>query len=357
MILSTRSILAVLQACECMGVEMKLLVIGKPGRFKTYSADYELYQKVTVVYVTSRTSDDEMLRLAADADMILADAMAGVSAYVINQMPNLKIIHSEGVGYNFIDIEAARARKIYVCNCKGINAMAVAEQTILLMLGLLRDVCNGDKSVRLGKQIDVKERYMQQGNLRELGDCSVGLLGFGDIAKCVAKMLQVFGSKTYYYSRSQISGEAEKEYQVTYLPMEELLATCDVVSLHLPVTKQTHNIAGEEFFAKMKIGAYLVNTARGELVDSVALTQAIREGKLSGAGLDTIADEPVAEDNILLQSAGDIADKLILSCHIGGITASSFKRGYEMIWSDFGKVMAGDEPEHIVNPWNSYILS
>lgn len=185
---------------------MKLLVIGKPGRLEKYSEGYELYQKVAVVHVTGQTSDDEILSLAADADMILVDAMAGVSANVISQMPNLKIIHSEGVGYNFIDIEAARAKKIYVCNCKGMNAMAVAEQTILLMLGLLRDVCNGDKNVRSGKQIHVKEQYMQLGNLRELGDCSIGLVGFGDIAKCVAKMLQAFGVKTYYYSRNQISG-------------------------------------------------------------------------------------------------------------------------------------------------------
>ncbi|MCB7319711.1 2-hydroxyacid dehydrogenase [Lacrimispora sp. 210928-DFI.3.58] len=330
---------------------MKLLVIGRPGRLEKYSPDTELYRNTEVVRVMPGTPDEEILKVAADAEMILVDAMSGVSRTVMEGMPNLKIIHSEGVGFNFIDVEAAKEKHIYVCNCKGMNALAVAEQAILLMLGLLRQVCYGDRSVREGSQIEVKEGYMKAGSLKEIGDCTVGLLGFGDIAKETARLLKAFGAKTYYYDIFRASEEKEKEYGAEYKPMDELLAVSDIVSLHLPVTPQTANMVGKEFLDKMKQGAYLVNTSRGELVDSAALAEAVKSGKLAGAGLDTIAGEPVQKDNELLQAMGEGADKFILSCHIGGITASSFRRGYEMVWSDFAKVAAGEKPEHIVNPW------
>lgn len=330
---------------------MKLLVIGKKGRLAKYTPDPSMYAGFEISYVPMGASDDEILAAGRDADFILVDAMGRVSGNVIEQMPNLKMIHSEGVGYNFIDVEAAKKRRIYVCNCKGMNAAAVAEQTILLMLGLLRGVVTGDRDVRAGKQIETKEAYMLAGNLTELGDCTIGLVGFGDIAKETARMAAVFGARVVYYKPVRASEELEKTYGVTYMGLDELLASSDIVSLHLPVTKDTRNMADAGFLAKMKMGSYLVNTSRGELVDSAALLDAIRSGHLAGAGLDTIAGEPVQADNAVLQAEKDVADKLIFSCHIGGITASSFRRGYEMVWSDIQKAAAGEKPDHIVNPW------
>jgi lactate dehydrogenase-like 2-hydroxyacid dehydrogenase len=329
---------------------MKLLVIGAPGRLEKYSPDTELYRSTEVVRVLPGTPDEEIIKVASDVDMILVDAMSGVSGNVIEHMPNLKIIHSEGVGFNLIDTETAKARNVYVCNCKGMNALAVAEQALLLMLGLLRHVCVGDQGVREGRQIEMKEGYMKAASLMELGDCTVGLIGFGDIAKETARLLAAFGAKTYYYKTSRAPEEVEKEYHATYLPLDELLAVSDIVSLHVPVTPQTTNMVNKELIDKMKDGAYLVNTSRGELVDSKALVAAVKAGKLAGAGLDTIAGEPVRKDNVLLTEMGDAADKFLLSCHIGGITASSFRRGYEMVWDDFAKVAAGERPDHVVNP-------
>jgi phosphoglycerate dehydrogenase-like enzyme len=106
-----------------------------------------------------------------------------------------------------------------------------------------------------------------------------------------------------------------------------------------------------EFFGKMKEGSYLVNTARGELVDSEALVEAIRSGKLAGAGLDCVAGEPVSADNVILKAEKAVEDKIVYSCHVGGITASSFKRGYQMVWDDIAKVEKGEAPDHVVNRW------
>jgi len=328
---------------------MKLLVIGKEGRLQRYTQDASLYEEYEICYVPTGSPDEVILEAGKDADFALVDAVAKLSADVINQMPNLKLIHSEGVGFNGIDIEAAAKRGIYVCNCKGMNATAVAEQALLLMLGLLRDVCGGDRSVRAGQQIQVKEQVMINASLKELGDCTIGIVGMGDIGKATAKMAAVFGAKVNYYSRHRLEPAVESAYGVTYMTLDELLASSDIISIHAPVTKETERMANADFFKKMKQGAYLINTARGELVDEPALLEAIRSGHLAGAGLDTLSGEPVRPGHPMLQAEPEVAEKILYSCHIGGVTASSFKRGYDMIWEDIKKVAVGERPARVVN--------
>lgn len=328
---------------------MKVLHIGKKGNVERFSNPSEIVKNMELLDMAAGLSEEEYLANAADADYIIADAMAKVSGALISRMPNLKMIHSEGVGYNFFDLETASKRGIYVCNCKGMNAMAVAEQTILLMLGLLRDVKNGDEAVRNGHQIEKKEGYMKEANLLELADCRVGLLGFGDIAKCVAGLLKEFRAEVFYYDLYRAEESAESQYQVIYCSFDEILNSCDMVSMHLPVTAETENIADDDFFGKMKQGAYFVNTARGELVDSGALIRALQSGKLEMAGLDTVAGEPVKADHLLLKQDDSVSSRLLFSPHIGGITSSSFKRGYSMIWADIQNVIDGNRPERVVN--------
>ncbi len=328
---------------------MKLLVIGTKGRIEKYTEDASKYQAYEIVYVSPNANDDEILRVGKDADVILVDAMGKVSGNVIQQMPNLKCIHSEGVGYQGVDVQAATEKGIYVCNCKSMNASAVAEQTILLMLGVLKNVIGGNESVRNGTQIQTKEAYMLSGNLKELSECTVGLIGFGDIAKATAKLLHAFGAKVIYYKRHPESESINEEYHVKYVPFDQLLKESDIVSLHVPVTEQTKYMVNQEFFKKMKKDAYLINTSRGELVDNNALIEALEDGMIAGAGLDTIDGEPIQKDNPLLHVSNEVDQKLLLSCHIGGITGASFKRGYEMVWSDFELVNKGEKPNHCVN--------
>lgn len=334
-----------------MAEKKKLLVIGRQGLIERYTPDASLYADYDISCVPMGTPDEEILAAGQDAEFIICDAIAQISEKVISGMPKLKVIHSNGVAFNKIDVEAAKKHQVYVCNCKGMNATAVAEQAILLMLGLLRDVCGGDRAVRTGRQIQVKEGYMAAGSLKELGDCRIGLVGFGDIAKATARLAKVFGAKVCYYDVFRAKAETEQEYGVEYQELDELLASADMVSIHLPVTKETENMVNAEFLAKMKAGAYLINTARGELVDEAALLDALRQGRLAGAALDTITKEPVQADHLMLQAEPEVEAKILYSCHIGGITGSSFRRGYEMIWSDFAKAAAGEKPDHVVNPW------
>lgn len=330
---------------------MKLLVIGKEGKLKNYIKDEEFYKAFDVITVPTGSTDDEILAAGKDSDVILADAISKVSKNVIDNMPNLKMIHSEGVSFNQIDIEAAKAKHVYVCNCKSMNASAVAEQTLLLMLGLLRDVVNGHFDCMEGRQLETKENFMVKGNLKELGDCKVGLVGFGDIAKYTAKFVSALGGKVCYYDVFRAKPEVEAEYGVEFMPLDELLANCDIISMHVPVIPSTMHMANAEFFAKMKDGAYFINTARGELMDAMDLLDAIRSGHIAGAGIDTIEGEPVQKDNPILLAEPEVEKKIIYSCHVAGITASSFRRGYEMVYSDLMKVYNGQEPDRIVNKW------
>ena len=327
---------------------MKILVIGKEGRLQART-DPAVYSAHEVVYVPLGADEKQMLQVGQGAQAILFDAIARVPAAVIEGLPDLRMIHSEGVGYNGVDVEAAARRGVPVCNCKGMNAGAVAEQTLLLMLGLLRNVAQGDRDVRAGKQMEVKEGYMLRGDLRELADCTVGLLGFGDIARETARLCRAFGAKVLYHTRSRRSPEEEAAAGVEYREQEALLAESDIVSIHLPALPQTYHLADRAFFEKMRPGAMLINTARGELVDSEALMQALLEGRLSGAGLDCVDGEPVQADNPLLAAPPEAADKILYSCHIGGITASSFKRGNAMFWENVARVEKGEPPLRVVN--------
>lgn len=329
---------------------MKVLHIGKKGNMEKYSAkDSYLYQldKADMDY---GLSTEEYVRAAGDADFIVADAIAPVGGDLIRAMKNLKLIHSEGVAFNSIDVQAASERHVYVCNSEGMNAMAVAEQTVLLMVGMLRDVAGGDRAVREGRQIQVKETYMREGSLKELADCSVGLVGFGHIAKSVAGLLKAYGVSTIYYNkRHRLSEDKEREYGVSYRNLKDLLQESDIVSLHLPVNDSTRGMADNGFFSQMRDGSYFVNTSRGELVEDDALAKALADGKLAMAGLDTLDHEPVQADHPLLHLPEDVEKKILFSPHIGGITASSFRRSYAMVWEDIEAAAEGREPKRVVN--------
>lgn len=328
----------------------KILHIGKKENMEKYSADKSLLYTLDVVNLNYGLAAEEYGKAAGDAEFLIADAIAPVSAAVMDALPHLKLIHSEGVAYNQIDLAAAGARGIYVCNSEGMNASAVAEQTVVLMTGMLRDIAGGDRAVREGRQIEVKEEYMKTGDLKELADCSVGLIGFGNIGRAVAALLAAYGVRNIWYNkRHLLSAEEEAEYRVRFREIPDLLAESDIVSLHLPVNESTRGMADAAFFSAMREGSYFVNTARGELVDDQALAEALASGKLRMAGLDTLDHEPVKKDHPLLNLPEAVAEKILFSPHIGGITASSFRRSYAMIWEDIASVMNGQRPKRVVN--------
>ena len=329
---------------------MKILHIGKRGNLQRFTQPDSILRTMTLVDVPMNEPVSAYLKDGADADFIIADAMAPVTGELIRSMQNLKLIHSEGVAYNSFDLEAADACGVYVCNSKGMNAVAVAEQAVLLMVGMLRNVAQGDAAVRAGHQIEMKEGYMVRSDLRELSEFSIGLIGYGDIARETARLVRAYGVSTVYYNkRHRLSPEEEKAQGVIYKPVDELLKASGIVSLHLPVNAKTTHFANRRFFDLMQPGSYLVNTARGELVDDQALIDALASGKLAMAGLDTLDGEPVRKDHPLLNQPEAIEKKLLLSPHVGGITAQSFVRSYAMADEDIRTFLEGRRPKRVVN--------
>jgi lactate dehydrogenase-like 2-hydroxyacid dehydrogenase len=328
---------------------MKLLVIGNEDRYRMYMPkDLPVTQTMDIVFCKWGTPEEEMLRLAGDADVIAVDAMAAVPASLIERMPNLKLIHSEGVGYQGVDVAAASKAGVRVCNCKGVNAGAVAEQTVLLMLALLRSLVVGHNTELAGGQIQMKERLMTEG-IRELSEMKVGLIGFGDIAKAVAERLLPFGCQLYYYSLHRKSPELEAKYSLHYLSLKELAEVCDIISIHAASNEQTRGMIDREFLSHMKKDGLLINTARGDLVDNEALREALIAGQIGGAGLDTIAPEPTTADNPLVNLPSDCLAQVIYSPHIGGITTATFRRAHRCMWQAFQDIADGKVPKNIVN--------
>ncbi len=327
---------------------MKVLVIGDAKRVAKYLPALDIVKQAELAVMARGSADEDIIAQVGDVDCIVADAVSPVSAALMNACPSLKLVHSEGVAYNAIDVAAARDRGIFVCNNAGVNAGAVAEQAVLLMLGCLRHVLEGDAAVRSGRQIKKKEQLMVQG-IRELGDCSVGLVGMGAIAAETAKRLHAFGCDVAYWNRNRRAEEREAELGVRYLPLDELARTCDIVSIHVPVTPETENMVDAAFLASMKDDAILINTARGEIVDQVALAEALEAGTIAAAGLDTLSPEPVPADHPLALLEGEAANRLVLSPHIGGVTEGMFRRAWTTIWTNIARVAAGEQPLNIVS--------
>lgn len=295
-------------------------------------------------FFTMNDSADKIVSSAPDTEFIILDAMGKCGDDIISRLPKLRMIHSEGVGYQGIDMESAEKHGVTVCNNKGINDTAVAECTVLHILGCLKNCTAGSNAVYDGRQMEVKAQSF--GVIKELSECTVGLVGFGDIARASARLLSVFGCRVLYANRTRYEA-LEKEYNVTYSTLNELLGESDFVSLHLAVNEDTKNIADVQFFKKMKPSAYLINTSRGELVDNDALLYALKNGIIAGAGLDVIAPEPVSSDNILLD--GEIREKLFLTPHIAGITSLTVKKIYRNCYKNIMRVIGGETPLNKVN--------
>lgn len=261
-------------------------------------------------------SDDkeEHLALMRQADYLIAGGIPVTKEY-IEAADKLKMIQKWGIGCDKIDCAAARDRNIPVYITAGANAVPVAELAVGLMFAVNRKIPAVDASMRRGEWIKSKMRPQCQ----MIHGKTIGLLGIGNIAKEVAKMLRGFEkTQIIYYDIHPLSKDAEKEYGVHYVDFETLLSESDILSIHIPLLDATRHMIGEKELKRMKSSAILINTARGGVVDEAALIAALKDGTIRGAGLDSFEEEPVSPDNGLLQ-----LENVVLTCHCGGGVADN----------------------------------
>jgi phosphoglycerate dehydrogenase-like enzyme len=285
--------------------------------------------------ITACPEDDValLMRLLPETE-VLWHVLKRCTAEMIAAAPGLKLIQKIGVGVNTIDLEAAKARGIPVCNLPGTNARAVAELTLALMLATLRRLNRFDAGMRRGVWSDPG---LQDG-IGELGGRVVGLVGYGAIPRLLAPVLVAMRCTVIYTTRQPMSDTLGK-----WVTLDALLGEADIVSLHVPLTAETERMIDAAALARLRPGAILINTARGGLVDQAALIEALRDGRVAAAGLDVFVHEPPEVSDPLLA-----LPNVVLTPHIAWLTTGTFDRSFALAAENCRRLGTGDALLHRV---------
>lgn len=238
----------------------------------------------------------------ADADVVLTNKVV-LDAETLASAPSLKLVLVTATGTNNVDLTAARERGIVVCNCRDYGTPSVAQHTLLLMLALQTGFLRYQQQMRAGDWQRADNFCLMDHPVRELAGQTLGILGHGTLGGAVARLGEAFGMTVRI---GQLPGRPARPGT---LPLHDLLATADVLSLHCPLTDATRHLIDADALARMKPTAFLINTARGGLVDEAALADALRRGTIAGAGFDVLTEEPPRQGNPLL--ADDIPNLIV----------------------------------------------
>lgn len=282
---------------------------------------------------TCPQGDDERFRAELADTEILWHVLQPVGADDIAVAARLRLIQKIGVGVNTIDLDAAVAADVAVCNMPGTNSRAVAEMALALMLAALRRLPLVDRLTREGAGWSFDPAF--QDEFGELGDRTVGLIGFGAVPSLLAPVLAALGAEVIYMARG------EKGVPYARVELDELIARSDVISLHVPLTPETERMIDDTRLRAMRPGAVLVNTARGGLVDERALHEALTDGRLRAAGLDVFSAEPIEADNPLLSLAN-----VVVAPHVAWLTPETLERSIGVAVENARRLAAGEPLVH-----------
>lgn len=273
--------------------------------------------EVFTVETLEELSYECLLRQCVDADFLLVSGRLPIDEGVLTAAKHLKMIQRTGVGTEMLDMEAIKRHNIPVYVNAGVNARSVAEHTITLMLACLKRMSQINADTHNG----VWKKQLQGVTTHELYGKTVALVGMGNIGRTVAAMLQPFGVKILYTDVFRQSAEVEVNLGLTYCgSFEDMLPKADILSFHCPLTHESTGMLNMDTLSEMKEGAIVVNTARGKLINPDDLYQALRDGHIKSAGLDTHYEEPIKEGYKLAE-----LDNVILTPHIGGLSYEAFQ--------------------------------
>jgi phosphoglycerate dehydrogenase-like enzyme len=278
--------------------------------------------------------DDAFCRELPDAEVIW-HVLRPLSGSDLRQAPRLRLVHKLGAGVNTIDVDTATSLGIAVANMPGANAPSVAEGAVLLMLAALRRLTSLDRATREGAGWPTDPTLGD--TVRDIGGCTVGLVGYGNIAKRVEGIVAAMGATVVHTSTSDDGTDG-------WRPLSELLTGSDIVSLHLPLTEDTTGLLDSEALATMKNDAVVVNTSRGPIIDEAALVDALSSGQLAAAGLDVFAVEPVPHDNPLLRLAN-----VVVTPHVTWYTADTMARYLTVAVDNCARLRDGEPLANVVN--------
>ncbi|MBT3603920.1 MAG: hypothetical protein HOE48_25150 [Candidatus Latescibacteria bacterium] len=272
--------------------------------------------------------------VVADADFLLV-ATTKVTPNVFDAAKNLKHIQHQGVGYNNIDLDAAKARGITIGLTPEGTSIPVAEHVFLLILSLYRKIFEARQSLRDGKWLQWELRPHSY----DLVGKSVGIVGLGRIGRELSTCLRAFGCEVFYTDAVRASEVEELSLGVVFTDLDDLLQRSDIVSLHVPLLPETRNLIGSRELELMKSNAILINAARGGLIDEAALASALNEGQIAGAGLDVFEQEPPPKDHPLL-----FMDNVVAVPHIAAGTRDAYATKMRAAFANMQRVAKGEAP-------------
>jgi len=314
--------------------------------FDTYTVTIPAAWDVT--FIPREYTAESLAAACAGASFLWLYSIQPLTAPMLQSLTTVKNVMLLGAGFDRVDLAAARAMHITVSNNRGVNGDEVAEWAVGMMITGLRDYARFDRERRTDGYRAAARRHAA-GTHHALHASKIGLVGMGSIGRGVAERLAGWGCEIYYHSRHRLPPDAEAATGVRYLPFDELLSSCDVISLHTPLTPETRHMIAAPQLALMKPTAYLVNTARGELIDDEALATALENGKLLGAALDVLSPEPPEADHPLLNLSPAAAARLTLSPHVGGTTAESYRKMLSGFIAQTKLVIAGQPLPNALN--------
>ena len=297
-----------------------------------------LNQFGTVTLYQKTESEAQAIERIGDHEIVLVNKVP-ITESLLAACPNIKLVCVQATGYNIVDAAACARRGIPVCNVPDYGTAAVAQFTLALMLELCHRIGYHDGVVHDGKWCRSKTFCFWDTPQMELDGKTLGIIGFGRIGQATAKLAQAFGMTVIAHSRSR----KKTDIDVEYVDLHTLLARSDFLSLHCPLFAENTKMVNAEFLSKMKNGAFLINTARGGLLDEQAVADALISGKLAGAAVDVVSEEPMKTYNPLL-----MAPNCIITPHIAWAPRESRQRLLDCCVENIRAFLAG-KPQNVVN--------
>lgn len=303
----------------------------------------EFWRKIDAEYsVISCNTEDELIAATKDADAILTTIRPPhFTRKVVGNLKKCRLIHNMATGYEGIDVKAATEQGICVANAGDWAAEEVSDHTMALLLACARKIARFDRTLRERKRERIRELLSAIVPLRGQ---TLGIIGLGTIGRLIVPKAKGFGLKVATFD-PYLSARAVHELGVESVTLDELLSQSDFISLNAPLTPETRNLIGMEQLKKMKPTAYLINCARGEIVDEEALYEALSKGYIAGAGLDVVRNEPITVDNPLLT-----LENVLVTPHTGYYSEYSVPKLMQRASEHLTQIFGGEWPNWLVNP-------
>lgn len=298
---------------------------------------FRVFGEVTV-YPRTEGKQTVISRLAG-ADIVLLNKVP-IDADILDACPSVRLICCLSTGYNVVDIQAARRRNIPVCNVPAYSTASVSQFTFALLLELCHRIGHHDQTVHAGKWTAHPDFCYWDTPQTELAGKTMGIIGFGRIGQAVGRIAGAMGMKVLAYSRSR---RPEGEQIAAYVDLDTLLSSSDVISLHCPLFPETENLINAQTIAKMKDGAILLNTSRGPVINEQAVADALKSGKLRGAAVDVVSQEPIRSDNPLLT-----APNCIITPHMAWAPTEARQRILDVTMNNIRGYLS-NAPVNVVN--------